>query len=277
MVLLLQVYGAVHDEFEVPEPVGHSRRFRAFGAPGEQPEPVLNTSKAAKQKAPKQQAPKKKAANKAQQTTAQQAEVQQLSNQAGKPSKASKPQKDASILSITDAMKDFEPDWMTNPEDGGWTVLYETLMPESGLTDQSDEIDEEEEEEEEEDYSLEAQLDEAEDEQTVALRSVEDVILRSADMRVPLQEPEEEQEEEGEGYNPRADPVLQKMLQRSERQDSKKASLGSSAEEQPMAAVPLRAGAAELEASSYSTAKAQQTCASQSFSSLFYPDACPPP
>ena len=263
MVLLLQAYGAVHDEFEPPEPVGHSRRFRAFGAPGEQPEPLLNTSKAAKQKAPKQGAPKKKAANKAQQTTAQPAKAQQHSKQASKPSKASKSQKDASIHPINDALKDSEPDWNPYSEDGGWTVLYETLMPESGLTYQSDETDEEE-EEEEEDYSLEEQLDEAEDEQPVALRSVEDVILRSADMRVPLQEPEEEEEEEDEDeeYNPHEDPVLQKMLLRSERQDRKEASLGSSAEEQPMAAVPLRASAAEPEASSNSTAKAQQTGAS---------------
>ena len=111
------------------------------------------------------------------------------------------------------------------------------------------------------------------DEQPVGLRSVEDVILRSADMRLP-EGPEEEQEEEDEEYDPCEDPVLQKMLQRSERQDSKEASLGSSAEEEPMAAVLLRASSAEPEGSSNSTAKAQQTGAYQIVSSLWYPDAC---
>jgi hypothetical protein len=207
-----------------------------------------------------------KASSKAQQTKAQQAKAQQQSKLPSKPSKASKPQKDTSIHSMVDATKDLEQNGKTYPEDGGWTVLYETVMPESGLTDQSDELDEEE-EEEEEDYILKEQLDEAEDEQPVALRSVEDVILRSADMRLP-EGPEEEQEEEGEEYDPREDPVLQKMLQRSERLDSKEASLGSSAEEEPMAAVPLSASAAEPEGSSNSTAKAQQTGGYQIVSSL---------
>ena len=262
----MQAYDGLHDEFEPPEPIGRSRRFRAFGAPREQPEPVLNNSEAAKQTAPKQGALKKKATNKAQQTKEQQAKAQQQSKLASKLSKASKPQKGTSIHPNVDATTDFEQDGKTYQEDGGWTVLYGTPMPESGLTDPSDELDEEE-EQEEEDYSLEEQLDEAEGEQPVALRSVEDVILRSADMRLP-EGPEEEEEEEGEEYDPHEDAVLQNMLQRSERQDSKEASSGSSAEEEPMAAVPLSASAAEPEGSSNRTAKAQQTGAYQIVSSL---------
>ena len=124
----MQAYDALHDAFEPPEPIGRRRRFRAFGAPREQPEPLLNNSEAAKQTAPKQGVPKRKATNKAQQTKAQ-----QQSKLASKLSKATKPQKDTSVHPNVDATKDLEQDGKTYPEDGGWTVLYETPMPESGL------------------------------------------------------------------------------------------------------------------------------------------------